>query len=446
MTSHFRTHRRQFLGALACGLGAFGQPSLWSAEPPTVTDPRATSGDDRAEPKWEEQLTVTVGQKQADFIGSDDKVLQGAVDYVSRLGGGTVHIQSGSYQLRNSIYLPSHIRLIGHGSDTILMKSPHVATKLLENSDWYDQEVTVADGSAFRVGDGITLLAKSPYSTVPVVIKRTLIARSGNRFKLNKALRENVWLSGDPTANALFPLITGEYVEQITIENLTLDGNKAQNPNFNGNYGGNLFFQDCRRLTFRGVTTRNANGDGISWQICHDVLVENCHSHDNVDLGLHPGSGSQRPIMRNNKLERNGLGIFFCWGVKYGLAEKNRISDSRTSGISIGHCDTDNLIRENQIERSGQVGVLYRDEQKSFAAHRNRFEKNLITDSGDNQGIGIDIQGETDRVLLTGNHVRESRGPAQRIGIRIGKKASTVTLENNQIDGYSRTLVDLRQA
>ncbi|NTW08894.1 MAG: hypothetical protein HGA28_04925, partial [Anaerolineaceae bacterium] len=42
------------------------------------------------------------------------------------------------------------------------------------------------------------------------VIKRTFVARSGNRFKLNDGLRENVWLDGQPTCSSLFPLLTSE--------------------------------------------------------------------------------------------------------------------------------------------------------------------------------------------------------------------------------------------
>jgi hypothetical protein len=37
--------------------------------------------------------------------------------------------------------------------------------------------------------------------------------------------------------------------------------------------------------------------------ICHDVIVENCTSAGHTGLGLHPGSGSQRTVMRNNRLE-----------------------------------------------------------------------------------------------------------------------------------------------
>ena len=146
------------------------------------------------------------------------------------------------------------------------------------------------------MGDGVVLRAKNPHHGGATVIKRTLVARSGNRFKLNDGLRENLWLTGKPTCSSLFPLLTSEHTADVVIENLTLDGNRPNNENLNGNYGGCIFLQDCNRYTIRNVDARNYNGDGISFQICHDVVVENCHSHDNADLGLHPGSGSQRPL------------------------------------------------------------------------------------------------------------------------------------------------------
>ena len=70
-------------------------PALLVAEQPPLTNPRQTSGDNTVTPKWEEQLTVTVGPKDADIIGHDQRAIQAAVDYVARLGGGTVHIQAG---------------------------------------------------------------------------------------------------------------------------------------------------------------------------------------------------------------------------------------------------------------------------------------------------------------------------------------------------------------
>src|SRR5690242_6174204 len=59
---------------------------------PPVTQPRATSGDSAVEPDWTEKLTITVGPKDADIVGATDKGIQAGVDYVARLGGGTVKI------------------------------------------------------------------------------------------------------------------------------------------------------------------------------------------------------------------------------------------------------------------------------------------------------------------------------------------------------------------
>lgn len=424
--------------ALASGYRAQGDAS------PPVIDPRATSGDRVHEPDWAERLTVTVGTKDGDIIGADQRAIQAAVDYVARLGGGTVKILPGTYRLRNAVYLQSHIRILGSGENTILIKEPSVTSLLSANSDWYDQEITLADASGFRVGDGVCLRGKNPHNGSMTVLKRTLIARTGNRFKLDKALRENLWMDQEPKASTLFPLLTGEYIEDVVIENLALDGNKDNNENLDGNYAGGIFIQDCSSFVIRGVTSRNYNGDGMSWQICHDVLVENCRSHDNIGLGLHPGSGSQRPIMRMNIIERNDIGIFFCWGVKFGLAEENTIDESRNCGISIGHNDTDNVVANNQVLRSGNVGILFRDEEQAFAGHRNRIEENTIVDSGGEGAAAIDIQGQTENLVIQRNTLRESRGAANRVGIRIGSKTANVTLAENVVEGFSETVKDLR--
>jgi hypothetical protein len=437
--------RRQFLGLAGCLLAG----SAW-AGPGTSEEEqgvRATSGDG-PEPAWSERLTITVGPggKQADLVGADDKVIQAAADYVARLGGGTVQILPGTYRMRNSVFLPSRVRLKGRGADSVLIKEPSHSTALRADSDWYDQEITLADARGFQVGDGVCLRAKNPHNGGSLVLKRTLVARSGDRFKLDRPLRENLWLAGKPTASALFPIVSGENASDLVIEDLALDGNKANNENLDGNYSGCIFLQDCSRVLIRGVIARDQNGDGISWQVCHDVTVEGCHTHDHTGLGLHPGSGSQRTIIRGNTSERNDQGIFFCWGVRFGIAEGNTINDCRSYGISIGHRDTDNVVRGNVIRSSGKVGVLFRDESRSFAGHRNRVERNQIIDSGSEEGVGIDVRGETEGVEIIGNHVRETRGAERRIGIRIGPKASHITLADNQVEGYATEVINLAQS
>jgi hypothetical protein len=438
--------RRQFLGTAVGLVGVAAGAELAGAdERPRVTNPRATSGD-KVEPDWEQRLTITVGPRDADLVGNNDRIIQAAVDYVARLGGGTVRILPGTYRFRNAVYLQPRIRLVGSGSDSILIKEPSQTSKLLADSDWYDQEITLADATGFQIGDAVCLRARKPDNEGRTVIKRTLVARSGNRFKLDRPLRENLWLQGEATASTLFPILSGENIADVVIEQITLDGNKEQNANLDGNHAGCIWLQDCNRVTMRKVTAQNYNGDGISWQVCHDVAVEGCHSHDHTGLGLHPGSGSQRSLIRDNKMERNDIGVYFCWGVKFGLAENNVIEDCRSYGISIGHCDTDNLIRNNEVMRSGKVGVLFRqDGGKAFAPHRNRIEKNRILDSGATNGIGIDVQGETEAITLAWNQLRETRQPMNRIGIRLGAQTKDVQLIDNQLEGFAVPVSDLRK-
>ena len=438
--------RRQWLAAVGGGaLSAVAAGRATAVDMPPVLTPRATSGDRVHEPDWEQGLTLTVGQDQADIVGKNDKAIQAAVDYVARLGGGTVHVLPGTYRLRNSIFLRKGVRLLGSGTDSVLVKEPSHETVLAADSDWFDQEVTLANPDGFQVGDGVILETKNPHTKGTDILCRTLVARSGNRFKLDKALRKNFWTMMEPTISSRFAMIKAEEDGDFTVENIALDGNRDNNANINGNYAGALWFQDCHDIHLRGLDVRNYNGDAISFQICHDVTVEDCEIHNNADLGLHPGSGSQRPCMRNNWVSGGNIGIFFCWGVKYGLAENNHLAENNY-GVSIGHRDDENVVRNNDIRNSHINGLIFRPERgEGFTAKGNRVEKNRIADSGGDNGVAVDVQGVTANNSLIGNTITESRGPAQRTGIKLGEEVGAMELVDNAIEGFATPIADFRK-
>jgi hypothetical protein len=234
------------------------------------------------------------------------------------------------------------------------------------------------------------------------------------------------------------------------VENIALDGNKAQQEqglyHYWGNYVAGIWLDRSNQIRIYKVTSRNSCADGVSWQMSHDVTVEECHSHDNVGFGLHPGSGSQRPTARNNRLERNYIGFYFCYGVRSGLVENNVIVDSETSGVSIGQKDTDNLVRANQIRGSREVGVVFRALDPVWAPHRNRIEDNVIADSGGESGIGVDVQGQVDTAAIARNQIRETRGPMKRIGVRVGARVQNLQLVENRIEGFATDVADLRKS
>ena len=441
-----RLQRRQFLGSIS--ILAAGPLSLGLAQAddlPKNTNPRAIFGD-VTEPDWDQRVTVTVGARKGDLVGTTDRVIQAAVDYVARLGGGTVRVLPGTYKLRNSIFLQSKVRLLGSGSDSVLFKEPSVTTRLKVDGDHWDQEITLADPKGFEVGDGVRLVSKDPYGKGTNIIQRTLIAARGNRFKLDRRLEERFHLDGEPQIATNFALIQCTNVTDAVIENLTVDGNKAHNEMLDkGAFDdGSIRLDESNRVTVREVTVREFYCDGIVWGISHDVLVENCRVHDGARLALHSGSGSQRSVVRGNRMQHSAEGIYFCWGAQHGLYEKNVIEDCNY-GMTFGHSDSDNLIRDNDIRRSGEAGIHFRGGNKAFAPHRNRIEGNRIVDSGSEKGVAIDINGETEAVIVSNNELRETRKPLSRIGILIGAETRDIRCRDNRIEGFAKAISDLHK-
>ena len=79
----------------------------------------------------------------------------------------------------------------------------------------------------------------------------------------------------------------------------------------------------------------------------------------------------------------------------------------------------------------------------TFSPSRNRIEANRVLDSGAEDGVAVDIEGTTEEVILKGNTLAETRQPASRIGVRIGKETKQIELAENRINGFSTPVLDL---
>jgi len=256
----------------------------------------------------------------------------------------------------------------------------------------------------------------------------------------------NFWLGKDATASTLFSLVTANWVSDFAVANLCIDGNRGRSAYLDGNYGAAMYFQDCERVHIDSVHVEHIESDALSFQIVHDLTVENCVFEDVVQ-GLHPGSGSQRPVMRNNVVRNCSLhGLGWCWGVKHGLAEKNTIEDCKI-GISIGHRDTDNVMRNNVVRRCRESGLVFRGDPAHQAAHDNLIEDNRFEDIGapDAPGYGIDISAPVRGTVLRRNRIVCSRPGLTKAGIRIGPQVEHLVLDGNVIEGASATVEDQRK-
>ena len=380
-------------------------------------------------------VTITVGVKDATIVGTSNRVLQAAVDYVAGLGGGTVYIGPGVYEMKDSLHLRSNVTIIGAGEDTILRKADGYMSRLVTDGDYGEEQITVDDPTGFEVGMGVTVRDDRSggfHTTVGTILAQI----DENTFTINTPLQADCMVGNNAIAKNTFPIVSAYYAENIRIEGLTIDGNREGNEHLNGCRGGGIFFYRVTDSHIVDCTVHDYNGDGISFQQSSDITVENSVSHNNATLGFHPGSGSQRPTMRNNLAYENGAdGLFLCWRVRHGVFEGNELRDNGRYGISIGHKDSDNLLRNNIVIGNANHGIYFRNEPEYTGGHRNRLEGNQIFN---NEGSGIYIDGETNDVVIIGNQIgnRSEHGePTQRFGIVIGEKAKRVKLEENQIEG-----------
>jgi len=394
-----------------------------------------------------QNLVLTVGQNEGDLQGGDDKIIQAGIEYLHRLGGGTLHILPGLYNLHNAIYMHPNITLRGSGEETILRKTGSVVAALVRDSDWFEYGVQVADTKGFVQAGGIMLRSKTgPGDWQFDVLRATISAIEGNVIFLDRMTEENFWLEKDATAATIFPLLTAENVDDVVIEDIVLDGNRDKNEHINGNFSGGVFIQNCNRWSFRNVTSRNYNGDGFSFQVCDDIRFLDCKAINNADLGFHTGSGSQRSVFQKCTARDNSQGIYFCWSVSDGLAEDCVLAENIRYGISIGHRDTDNIIRRCTIERNGEVGILFRNEASKFrSGSRNRIENCTIRDNGSNEhGVGVDIQGKTRDITINNTRFENKTGKNQNVGIRIGRDVERILMQGNTFESCPVQIKDLR--
>jgi len=395
-----------------------------------------------------ERARVTVGVKIGDITGLDHRALQAAVEYVAGLGGGMVEIGEGEFLMRDSLHLRPHVTVRGQGAKTILRKAKSVSSPLKVDGDYGEEQFTVEKPDGFAVGDGVAIWDKNAGGFHTTVARIT--GRNGNSFAISRPLNADCMVDKGAQAATVFPVISGYDLEGARVEDLTIDGNKEENISLNGCRGGGIFLYRCPGAVLERCTVRNFHGDGISFQQCNDVQVLACVSEGNAGLGLHPGSGSQRPVIRQCIARHNGEdGLFLCWRVKQGLFEDNILEANGRHGISIGHKDTDNLLRNNQVRSNHEEGIYFRNESEGMAGHRNRLESNLIENNGvKHDAAGIRVRGETSGLIFKDNIIRDTRPAGERkqtIGIRLDEKVGLVTLEGNKIDA-ARELADERKA
>ncbi len=386
-------------------------------------------------PRYPER-TITVGGDNAEVKGYTSQAIQTAVDAIHNLGGGTVKILPGNYDIIAPVRLFSHIALIGSGSATVLKKSKGFHTKFIIDAGYGELRLTVADPSGFSPGMGIEISdseSKSPWDVTTAVITSI----DGNIIYIDNYLIRDYTADNDGTVSNACSVISAVEAENVKISDLTIDGNRETNDALNGCRGGGIYLHKVHGALIENVIVRKFNNDGISWQITEDVIVRNCEIYGCANAGLHPGTGSPNTLIEsNNSHDNDNFGLFVCWRVRNGIVRNNLFVHNGQNGISTGHMDTDMLYEKNQISDNGSDGVILRGETGPNSPHRSIFRNNIVENNGwRNGGYGFSFNCPAEGVVLEDNTIQNTKGNFQKAAVFIDKNGIPVILRNNKIIG-----------
>ncbi|MHB9024130.1 MAG: right-handed parallel beta-helix repeat-containing protein [Armatimonadota bacterium] len=379
---------------------------------------------------------ITAGIEQADFCGTTNRVIQAAIDAVALSGGGTVQVLPGTYLLEDSLHLRDNVTLMGSGPETILQKAPERSSRLSADLGYGHYDVSLADPDLFEVGMGITIRDNNAggfYETIA-----TLTWRDDDRFGIDQMLNHDYSRRFEAEVYTSFAPISARFVNNVGVHNLVIEGNKEQNPHrLNGCRGGGVYFIGVKDAQVSQVTVRDLRGDGISFQQCRNIRIEDCVLENNTGHGLHPGSGSVGALMTGCTCRDNGFdGIFFCLRATYCRCESCTVSGSHMHGISIGGRDTHNAIRQCTIHDNGLSGIYFREADEAMAGHFTLIAENTIRDNCTrDEDAEIFIPAPVHDVHILENVIERSPDRKPIYGLRMTNVVEQVTVFGNQFRG-----------
>ena len=388
------------------------------------------------------QLRLTVGGPGADIGGLHNRAIDAAIAYISNRGGGVVELTEGEFAVHDAIYLQSSVTLRGQGSKTVLKKCAALRTSLLVDADAHECVVDVAEPTGFEVGMGVTI-GDERNAIRDRCSVRTITWKSGNTLGFGRSFESTQMVQHGAFVQVTFPVIYGLEVENVAVENLSVDGSSEQNPIIDSWADGGIYLLRVRGARLANCDAYNLSGDGISLNTSHVILIEECRARDNARLGVHIGGGSQRTVVRNCRIVGNRLrgynrdGLYLCFSAQHGVYEGNVIVGNLGAGISIGHKDGDNLFENNVIRGNSQAGVFYRTD--TYRTYGNVFRNCVIEDNGDEvRGHGFYVAGDAHHLVLENCTIRDTRpqgSKLQRIGLSVGPGVQDVVAKGCTVEG-----------
>jgi hypothetical protein len=382
------------------------------------------------------ETVISVGGQHADVQGFSNRSIQLAVDALP-VEGGTVKLEAGTFELKDAVHLRSNVNLIGSGPETILKRAAGYKSRMIDDADYAELKLMVEDASGFEPGMSVQIWDEPQSGCWDVSSGRITDIRDNVIYIDNHLIRDYSADNGGWVSNAGSGILIKD-AENVVVSNLVIDGNKEHHERVDGCNGGGVAILKSKNVTIENVHVIDVNGEGITWQITENVLVQNCEIEGSGNIGLHPGTGSPKSRILNNNVHHNTVdGLFICWRVHHSLVKNNQFHHNGRHGICTGHKDSDVVFEDNQIFENGNDGVNLREENPRNSPHRNTFINNLVENNGQNgEGYGFAVYSSPEDLIIKNNIIRDTGKGTQKAGIFLLETVSKVKMESNKMSGH----------
>lgn len=373
-----------------------------------------------------------------DFFKADSPTsgIQDAIDVLPK-EGGTVLLEPRTYLLRRALVLQDNVTLLGVGRRSILTRGKQIATPLTKDAAKDDTVVTVASSEGLRVGDEIAIKDSKHggWWTAHALITKI----EGNALHLDDKLvkdftveRKAILFNHHPMIEVYRVWWSRPHVKNVTIENLTIDGNLKENPGPVGDWSlAAIHLATAQDAVVRNCIVRNFPSDGISDQyglnnLIESNLVENCRGS-----GFHLGTGIKGTRFVNNVARNNtGDGLYFCAACTGLQVLHNQFISNKGNGIGgIGQGkDRFNLVSGNICRENGRHGI------HAIQGSDNTITGNICIDNsaskpGAFSGVMLD---DVTATIVSGNRCgTAAKNATQRYGIEEKGKSDRNVITGN---------------
>jgi hypothetical protein len=184
---------------------------------------------------------------------------------------------------------------------------------------------------------------------------------------------------------------------------------------------------------FADLTIHDFNGDGFSFQQTYDFVLEDIRSLDNENLGFHPGSGTERPVMRRLLGRGNKVnGLFFCVRVTNALVEDSEFCENGAAGVYFNRLDTDNTLCRLRIHDNGGAACYFRPLEAHSAAHRTRVLDSVLENNcaGEDEAE-MEFHSAIEDAVVQGCTIRPREG---KYAFHYAPEVVSVDLRDNQVE------------